>query len=83
MISAYWNALRVEDEVFVHDDSDRDFAIAAGTVAFVGSRPGSNDVTVRLAGVHGPGPLVRPKRLAVHLARPGARTDCWRCSYRA
>lgn len=82
MILAYWNALRVDDVVCVHDDTDPGFAIATGTVAFVDTRTGMNAVTVRIANHDGAISLVHPKRLAVHLQERDSRTDCWRCSLR-
>jgi hypothetical protein len=82
MIQSYWNSLRVHDEVFVHDDTDRGFKILPGTVAFAGSAPGSNNVTIRIIDANGTSRLVLPKRLAVHLAAPMEREGCWRCGLR-
>ncbi len=80
MILAYWNALRVDDDVCVHDDTDPRFAISTGTVAFVDTRGGTNAVTVRMSGDDGATRVIRPKRLAVHLQERDSRTDCWRCN---
>ncbi len=82
MIRAYWNALRINDDVWVHDDSDEAFAISTGTVAFVDSTSGSNAVTVRITNDDGSTALVHPKRLAVHLPHGDTRADCWRCGLR-
>lgn len=79
MILSYWNALRVGDDVLVHDDTDRGFAMSPGTVASVESRPGSNGVTIRLVNTDGTGRKVHPKRLATHLHAHDRRDDCWRC----
>lgn len=82
MIRAYWNALRVDDDVCVHDDSDPGFAITDGKVAFVDTRTATNAVTIRVANHNATTSLVRPRRHAVHLQEREARTDCWRCSLR-
>lgn len=82
MILAYWNALRVDDDVFVHDDTDREFAMSAGTVSSVESRRGSNGVTIRIANSDGTNRKVHPKRLATHLHERNSRRDCWRCDLR-
>lgn len=82
MIRAYWNALRVDDDVCVHDDSDPGFAITDGTVAFVDTGSATNAVTIRLTDHDATAGLVRPKRLAVHLKDRDSRADCWRCSLR-
>lgn len=81
MIRAYWNALRIGDDVRVHDDADQGFAISAGTVTSVDSRPGSNGVTIRITDDDGATTLVRPKRLAVHFRERDASADCWRCDW--
>jgi len=82
MIRSYWDALRVHDDVLVHDDTDRGFAISSGTVAFVESRADSNGVTVRITDDDGSIHMVQPKRLAVHLDVRDSRRDCWRCGVR-
>jgi hypothetical protein len=82
MIRAYWNALRVNDEVCVHDDSDPEFAITAGKVAFVDTRGDTNVIAARVIDDAGVSTLVRPKRLAVHLHERDSRADCWRCGLR-
>ena len=82
MIRAYWNALRVDDDVCVHDDSDPGFAITDGKVAFVDTSTTTNGITIRLTNHNATTSLVRPKRLAVHLQDRESRTDCWRCGLR-
>ncbi len=82
MIRSYWNALRVDDEVCVHDDSDPGFAITDGKVAFVDTRAATNAITIRLTKPNATASLVRPKRLAVHLQDRDSGTDCWRCNLR-
>ena len=80
MIHAYWNSLRVHDEVFVHDDDDRGFAILPGRIAFVSTETGgSNTVTVRVTALDGTKQLLHPTRLAVHLDRVSHDDECWRC----
>lgn len=82
MIRAYWNALRVDDDVCVHDDTDPGLAISSGTVAFVDTTAATNAVTIRITNDDTTTSLVHPKRLAVHLQERDSRTDCWRCSLR-
>ncbi|WP_040495666.1 hypothetical protein [Ilumatobacter nonamiensis] len=82
MILAYWNALRVNDDVVVHDDDHVGFALSSGTVTAVESRRGSNGVTVRITNADGTGRKVHPKRLATHLHTGDSRLECWRCERR-
>ena len=83
MIHAYWNALRIRDEVVVHDDADAGFALSPGVVVNVVSRhdstTDSNRLTFLVTGPDGDGRIVQPKRLAVHLASGDAHGECWRC----
>ena len=84
MIHAYWNALRVHDQVVVHDDGAADFALSPGVVVNVASRhdatTDSNRVTFRVNGRDGVERIARPKRLAVHLAGGDDHGGCWRCA---
>ena len=71
MLRMQWNALRVGDQVLVHNDDDLVAPLAEGTIRILQSRPaGWNDLAIRLTGTTGP--VIRP--------RGGA---CWRlCSRR-
>jgi hypothetical protein len=71
-----WNALHVGDEVLVHDQRDPGLALLPGTVALIDTASGSNDIGVR---VEDPRRVLRPARLAVHLAPLDSAESCWRC----
>jgi hypothetical protein len=73
-----WNALRVGDDVCVHDDDTLDLDLHAGVVMVVQTHPHeANDVGIRLGGDDRA--IVYPRRHAVHLGRGGVRPGCWRC----
>ena len=72
-----WNALHVGDEVLVHDPRDAGLALLPGTVAMIDTATGSNDIGIR---VEGPRRVLRPARLAVHLAPLDGTERCWRCA---
>jgi hypothetical protein len=73
-----WNALRVGDDVCVHDDDALDLDLHAGAVVLVQTHPHEvNDVGIRLVGDDRV--IVYPRRHAVHLGGGGARPGCWRC----
>lgn len=74
-----WNALRVGDPVLVHVDDGRVFPLEHGVVAFVDSRPGDNDVGVRVPESATRSRVARPTRLSTHLDPLGDETGCWRC----
>jgi hypothetical protein len=77
MLRFQWNALRVGDDVLVHDDLREDLAIEPAVVLFVDARPGgATSVGVRSAS---DGRVVRPRRHAVHLVPLDATVPCWRC----
>ena len=77
-----WNALRVGDEVLVHDPTDPVSALQRGTVAIVETTRDSNDIGVRVS-VDGHGSKVtRPLRLTVHLDPRDTTEPCWRCDER-
>jgi hypothetical protein len=78
MLPFQWNALKVGDEVIVHDDRDSLLTLREGVVSIVDScRASANDVGVRL---HGDDPaIIRPRRHAVHMVPLDRRFTCWRC----
>ncbi len=77
MLRMHWNALRVGDEVLVHDDDDQTAPLAPGTITILQSRPGGwNDLGIRLAG--STSAVIRPRGGACHLL-PLNPEDCWRC----
>lgn len=78
MLVFQWNALRVGDQVRVHDDRAIDLALHDGVVALVQTHPHqTNDVGIRLASDDGA--IVHPWRHAVHLGQDDAHEGCWRC----
>ena len=87
MLLFQWNALRVGDNVDVHDPDDQDMGLVPGVVTMVQTRSGANDLGIRLhrpgvADANGgalPGKVLRPARLTVHLDRTDAARGCWRC----
>jgi hypothetical protein len=82
MLVFQWNALRVGDQVRVHDDRAADLALHDGVVALVQTYPHEvNDVGVRVDGDSGV--VVHPWRHAVHLGRGDAHLGCWRCEARS
>jgi hypothetical protein len=68
-----WNSLSVGDLVTVHDHG-RLGALDDGVVVSVIQQRDSHDVLIRLR----QGPMVYPRRLAVHLTA-ATRDYCWRC----
>ena len=80
MLRLEWNALRVGDQVFVHDVSDAELRLVPGVVAIVESARDSGDIGIRIARDHDVGGrVVRPRRLAVHLDPVDPTQSCWRC----
>ena len=79
MLKFQWNALRRGDTVFVHDPSDADLGLRAGVVTLIDVGPRGHDVGIRLTTGTPASPVVRPGRLAVHLATVND-DDCWRCT---
>jgi hypothetical protein len=78
MLVFQWNALRVGDQVRVHDDRATDLTLHDGVVALLQTHPHrTNDVGIRLDG--DAGAVVYPLRHAVHLGRGDAHEGCWRC----
>ena len=71
-----WKALHLGDEVLVHDQRDAGLALLPGTVAMIDTATGSKDIGVR---VEDPRRVLRPARLAVHLAPLDPTESCWRC----
>ena len=66
MLRMEWNALRVGDQVLVHDDDDLAAPLTEGTIRILQSRPsGWNDLAIRLTG--STGPVIRPRGGACHL----------------
>ncbi|HEY3484930.1 MAG TPA: hypothetical protein VGK49_06065 [Ilumatobacteraceae bacterium] len=78
MLVFQWNALRVGDQVRIHDDQAPDLPLRPGVVALVQTYPHeANIVGIRLDG--DPTVVVHPRRHAVHLGRGDAHDECWRC----
>jgi hypothetical protein len=78
MLRFQWNALRVGDEVAVHDDGNLHSPLARGTVKMVETGSGrrrESDVAIVVAGRSG---VMRPRTSAVHLI-DDSTADCWRC----
>jgi hypothetical protein len=76
MLRMHWNALRVGDDVLVHDDNDLTAPLAQGTITILQSRPGGwNDLAIRLTGADA---VIRPRGGACHLL-PLHSEGCWRC----
>lgn len=77
MLVFQWNALRVGDQLMVHDDLDSGLVLWAGIVRGVEPRrQAENSVTIRLDGPASR--LVQPRRHAVHMLPLDTRW-CWRC----
>ena len=81
MMRFQWNALQVGDAVAVHDTSDADFALRAGTVMTVETRRskrGENGVGIR---VRTPGGhrVLWPSFLTAHAGPPDPTQHCWMC----
>ena len=77
MLRLHWNALRVGDQVLVHNDDELSTPLAEGTIKIVQTRPdGWNHLAIRLTG--STGHVIRPRGGACHLL-PLRPEDCWRC----
>ena len=77
MLRMVGNALRVGDQVLVHDDGDLAAPLTEGTIRILQSQPsGWNDLAIRLTG--STGPVIRPRGGACHLL-PLRAHGCWRC----
>ena len=79
MLMLQWTALKVGDNVLVHDDADISLRLLSGIVVMVETAHGSNDVGVRVAGGDSQRSVVRPSRLSVHLDPRDVSEGCWRC----
>jgi hypothetical protein len=79
MLSFEWKALHPGDAVFVHDDTDRAFALREGTVMIVQTRPSGNDIAIQVTGPNDERVLVHPRQSAVHLSPFSGTEPCWRC----
>ena len=82
MLRFEWNALRVGDDVAVHDPSGTELALLAGTVVLVETnraRRSANGVGVSVAVDGGGHRVVWPSYLAAHRATDSTQ-DCWRCA---
>jgi hypothetical protein len=75
-----WNALRVGDDVMVHNDGTPDMRLDRGVVVLVQPAVGSNEVAVRIVAADGAKRTVRPRRAAVHQGRDERLDECWRCT---
>ena len=75
MLKFEWNALRIGDEVVVHDRTASEMAPLPGVVAMVDSHRRQNGVGVRVT-ARGESVVLWPARLAVHR---DPRETCWRC----
>jgi hypothetical protein len=73
-----WNALRIDDEVLVHDPDTVELALVPGVVALVDSHRRENGVGIRIV-ADGRAVVLWPARLAVHRAPRNATEQCWRC----
>jgi hypothetical protein len=83
MLRLEWNALRPGDRVAVHDDATAGFPLLDGVVAVVQPTRGANDVAVRIDRGGPISTVVRPRRLAVHIAPIEPMRSCWRCDVTA
>lgn len=83
MLRLEWNALRPGDRVVVHDDDATGFPLCDGVVAVVQPTRGASDVAVRIERDGSGSAVVRPRRLAVHLAPIDPMRWCWRCDVTA
>jgi hypothetical protein len=79
MVRLEWNALRVGDQVFVHDPSDAELRLIPGVVAMVETVKGSNDIGIRVTADRDSPTVVRPSRLSVHADPVDPTEVCWRC----
>jgi hypothetical protein len=83
MLKFEWNALRVGDQVVVHDPVGTAFPLLAGTVAMIEtkrSKRDANGVGIRVAAEGGGHRIVWASHLAAHHDPPDPRDDCWRCA---
>ena len=74
-----WNALRVGDNVRVHDPGSTAMALVSGVVAAFNTLKGSNSVGIRIAPTEGGAVIICPPRQAVHLPASDPTEPCWRC----
>jgi hypothetical protein len=82
MLRLEWNALRVGDAVLVHDPSDTEFPLLAGTVVMLTTKRSKRDVNgvgVRV-NTGGDRRVVWPSYLAAHHDPTDPAEDCWRCA---
>ncbi len=79
MLRLEWKALRVGDQVLVHDDAALATPLEHGEVVLVQPMSRSNDVSMRVDLPSGRQQVLRPRRMAVHLAPRDASEPCWRC----
>ena len=74
-----WNALRVGDDVLVHDPGTAAMALVPGVVSAFTTLKGSNSVGIRIAAIEGGAVIICPPRQAVHLPAHDPIERCWRC----
>jgi hypothetical protein len=82
MLRFEWNALQVGDPVAVHDPSDPEFALRAGTVAMVEtkrSKRGENGVGIRVE-TGGGHRVLWPSFPTAHLDPSHPKGNCWLCA---
>jgi hypothetical protein len=79
MMRLEWNALHVGDKVLVHDPTDPEMALLAGTVSMVDTATRSKDLGINVAHKGDRARVLRPNRLTVHLDPLDGTEDCWRC----
>ena len=80
MLRFQWNALRVGNEVLMHDPRDVGMRLLPGVVTIVDSCRGENDIAIRVSPKGEPSEVLRPRRLAVHLDPRDLTEPCWRCT---
>lgn len=81
MLKFEWNALRVGDQLTVHDPSHPDLQLVAGTVVMVETtRAGraANGIGISIASGDGGHRVIWPSYMAAHQGPPELG-DCWRC----
>lgn len=78
MIIAYWNALRVGDALYVHDDIGADEPTRAARVAIVDASVPRHQIGVRFDDDDGDS-VAWPNRLRVHFAERDLTDQCRWC----
>jgi hypothetical protein len=82
MMRFEWNALRLGDNVLMHDPDSIDMLLLPGVVVGVDAhvvRRGANGVGIRVADGGVPGRILWPSSRMVHLDPRDPDDWCWRC----